>query len=250
MLKKLLILIVLVATFCWNCTAKERYRIVSESSQIDLAKQIVVYSGNASFSGDDLLIEGNQIEAFTVNDRISKIKVTGNPARLNQKNIGEGNNPVVLPKDSAQTELKSIALTANIIIYETTNNHLIAQESVKLEINALDKSNEAPSNAYFKATGQSLNLSTASNAEIELTGSPVSIWIDQNNLVLEAAANRMNYAVATEKLELLEDVNLSTSAEKIKAQKILYDGKTQFLEIPKVPNQQVEMIQRKKQTNE
>ncbi len=249
---KQFVLLSTVLFFLFNAALAEQqeYRIKSESSQIDLAKQTVIYLGNASFFGDNLLIEGDKIEAFTVDDKLSTIRVTGNPAKLKQSNITSNTPNNLLADSSAQTEIQSLELIANTIIYETASNHLIAQDNVKLEINALDKSSDTPSDAFFKAQGNQLNLSTLSYAQIKLTGTPMSLSIDQENISLEATAQAMQYSMQTELLELSKDVNLSTGSERIKAQKILYNGKTQFLEIPKIPNQTVEMIQNKKQSNE
>ena len=60
----------------------------------------------------------------------------------------------------------------------------------------------------------------------------------------------MTYNQKTEQFELTGNVILSTGRETIKAAKILYNGKTRFLQIPKVEGQQVEMTQTRKEADE
>ena len=221
-------------------TNETTFKISSDSTIQDFANQIIIYKGNALFTTDAISVNGDQIKAFKSKDEIKKIRITGSLAKLSQY-------------QSALNQLTQ--LSAQTINYQLDNQIITAEKNITLIQKTTESKNDSEledkNESYFKAQGQKLNLMPAPQNILTMSGSPLKIVINQpNQTPFNIKANKMTYNQLSQQFELSGNVILSTGRETIKAARILYNGKTQILQLPESQGQRVEMIQAKKGTHE
>ncbi len=208
--------------FCsLSYAASEKWQLDGDSSNIDLAKGIAEYSGNARFENDQLLILGDNLKAVSAGSKQQQyIKVSGNPATLKRK--GQ----------------KQFSLSALNIVYTDFNKKLSAKNAVKVS-------------TFFEGSelnffGHNLELLGSQDTSVmTISGNPATIEISQpQKKPILATAKQVEYNEKNQTLTFTDNIELNSGRETISAGKLIYDIKKQTITIPKIPNQRAKMIQK------
>ncbi|TQV89788.1 LptA/OstA family protein [Aliikangiella coralliicola] len=198
--------------------------ITSESSVFDLANRVLRYTGNAKFTSENVRVAGNQIETNSKNrGETESIKISGHPAHFT---FNDPSN-------------KKIDFTAENINYVLKTESINARGNIELNL-------RENANNQVKISSQKLSFASLPSGLLTAYGNPLEVTISQPESTLKATASELVYNQKTQQFELTGKVKLTTERETIKAHKIHYNGETRVMQIPKSPNQQVEMTQNKK----
>ena len=202
------------------------FTIKGDSSSWDIPNNQMRYFGNARFSYQNLLIEGNELIARkSVDGNNSIIEVSGEPARFNE---------------TQQATDQYTNLNATTIFYFVDAKKITANGNVHLM-----QKNERQETVDIK--GDSLSISQAESYRLSVTGSPLKLSIVRvGQQPIQAQASELHFDKQKETFEMIGSVVLTSLRETMRAEKVLFNMKTGILEVPKSPNSQVEIIQSQK----
>ncbi|WP_196141138.1 LptA/OstA family protein [Aliikangiella sp. G2MR2-5] len=203
-------------------------KITSDSSKFDLNSNRVYYMGNALFTNNLFSISGEKIIAQKNSAQdTSQIEVEGNFAQVLRKKGVDGNQ---------------LNFSAKRIKYEMLNKKMLGEELVSLEINTIEGN-------HFQLQGERLEMLEIPTGDLNLKGRPLTLTISPGDgQKLTATAEILNYTQKQQVFELVGNVQLKTSRETIKADRLFYDAKNKLIDIPRSQKQQ-EMVQRVKSNN-
>ena len=220
------LLVLLYVVFCCNTLqAQESRKIRGDSSSWDIANNQMKYFGNAVLTYQNLVIKGDELVAKS--DSIDKqeiIIVTGQPASFQD----------VDPEQNLSTNLRAYKIQ-----YHSANNTINASQQVHIK-----QTNERQETINIE--GEELSLKQEKNYRLSVSGSPLHITIlqaDQSSI--DAQAEQLFYDKKTEQFELIGSVVVKSERETMKANRVIYNMKTQILQVPKSDKGQVEIIQSK-----
>ena len=204
--------------------AETKWSMDGDSAKHDLGKKIFRYHGNARFENDLYLIQGESLESIqpgNLNKR--QVTITGLPAKVVRKSDEQG----------------KLTLSAEEINFQAKSKNLNATRNIVLNLKNIDGS--------LKLEGENLLIKDSAKGLISVEGAPGKLVLMQSDgSTIDATALKIEFEQSSQIFTLHGNVVLKTERESISAAKIIYDMKNKTLEIPKVPNKRVEMIQKVK----
>lgn len=209
--------------FSPNLISQDTRKIRGDSSSWDIANNQMKYFGNAELTYQNLKIQGDQIIAKRDSEADTEvILVSGKPALFKDNN----------PEQNLATNL-----TALNIRYQAKSNTINASNNVRIK--QVNERNET-----IDIEGEKLSLIQSQNYRLSVSGRPLTVAIKQtDNNSINANANQLFYDKQSEQFELQGNVILKSDRETLTAERVIYNMKTQILQVPKSDKGQVEIIQ-------
>jgi len=201
----------------------------SDSFDLDGKTGIFKHCGNATLTQLGLSIVANCLTGKKLKDgNYEFIVAQGNPAQLTQ---------------TSQVKNETLNVSANIIEYIIPNQQFNIIENAALKI-VSDKRDS------IEITANKIQLDNKSpeNRDITATGKPLRIeLLELGKTDLKAEAKKLHFNTQNSDLELSDDVVAHLELGQISAGIFKYNSKTKISSFKKSDDQQVEIIQKKKE---
>ncbi len=195
-----------------------------DSAKLDLPNKTTRYFGNTRFENEHYIITGDMLE----------VKQTG---EQNKRSVQVEGKPAKVATQSKQQN--SFSLSAKNIGYLESQSLLKSNGDVNMKLNN--------SQGEVRLKGNDLQITQATQGVISINGSPAIMDILQKDgKNISAQANTIVFDQKASLFTMHDKVVLKTDRETITAAKIFYNLADKTLEIPKVPNERVEMVQKVK----
>ena len=203
-------------------TAAEQGSLSSDSSRSDRKKGITQYIGNVKYNEPNLKLTANELRELTKEQR---------------ELIASG-----IPVTVTQTNSKGIQTTQALTVrYYPKYDKILAKDQVLLDI----KSKNGQS-ILVKADDMEIIKTSNSEFRFVASGAPIQLTLQKpGSETVEAYAGSMAFDSASGQVELNKDVKFERQQELVKAEKFLYNVKTEVWEVPAIKNKRVEVIKRK-----
>ena len=206
-------------------------RITGDSFNAERTRGIATYDGNARVSQRDGSIDINLaadklIVKLSPAGKYVYFKAIGSPARYQQKIV-----------DSTEFYV----LEAKQIIFYYADHRLEATRESYFK-------QSSTGSGFVSIRGDTINIKNLEADEhvIQADGYPLAFESgSESRPPLSATARFLEYNSLNQQLKLEGQVKMQDDHGLLKAEQILYNGKTQVTQVPKIPNHQVEIIQLK-----
>jgi len=202
----------------------------SDSSELDGKTGIFKHCGNAILTQPGIsLVADCLIGKKSKNGSYEFIAAQGKPARLIQTSLVKND---------------TLKVSANLIEYKVPKQQFNIIENAELKI----LSNDIDS-IEIKANRIQLDNKIPDNRDITATGKPLKIeLIKLGKTDLKAEAEKLHFNTRSSELELSDDVVAHLELGQISAGVFKYNSETKISSFKKSEDQQVEIIQKKKES--
>ncbi|MBV1908518.1 MAG: hypothetical protein KUG78_04310 [Kangiellaceae bacterium] len=225
---------IVVASFSLDTNAEDELVIDdtihmnADNSEQNGITKITKLCGNALLKQLNLVISADCLVGKQREDNTYEyISATGNPATLTQVNLKKN---------------ETLSVQANGIKYLVSEQRFVIQENAVLAIE-----NRQFDSVRVTAELIELDNKVESNRTIIAKGKPLGIELKKlGQTELNATSKNMNFNTGTSKLELSQDVIANLELGKITAGEFKYNSETKESSFNRSSNEQVEIIQKKK----